>query len=181
GIGEAMASAIREIVTTGTLGRLEKLRAQVTPAMASITRHPRLDPKRVMRVYKKLGISSVDELRQRLESGELEKLFGARMAQHIRQGLIDVHAMLLYHADDLSAAIETFLLGPCAVKRTEAAGDYRRRVDVVEELVFVVETDDFPAVIARIQRYGGRTPLVASGKDHALFSLSSGIPLRLQL
>jgi DNA polymerase (family 10) len=88
GIGEAIASAIREIVTTGTLDKLEKLRAQVPPAVASITNHPRLDPNRVMRVYKKLGISSVDELRQRIESCEVEKLLGARMAQHIRQGLI---------------------------------------------------------------------------------------------
>jgi DNA polymerase (family 10) len=181
GIGEAIASAIREIVTTGTLGKLEKLRAQVPPAVASITSHPRLDPKRVMRVYKKLGISSVDELRQSLTSGEVEKLFGARMAQHIRQGLIDVHAMLLYHADDLSPAIEAFLLGPCAVKRADAAGDYRRRVDVIDELVFVIESDDFPAVVARMQRYGGRTPLALSEKDQALFSLSSGILLRLQL
>jgi DNA polymerase (family X) len=181
GIGEAIASAIREIVTTGTLGKLEKLRAQVTPAVASITSHPRLDPKRVMRVYKKLGISSVEELSQQLESGEVEKLFGARMAQHIRQGLTETHAMLLYRADDLTAAIEAFLLGPCAVKRAEAAGDYRRRVDVVEELVFVIDTDDFPAVVARMQRYGGRTPLVSSGNDHAAFSLSSGLLLRLQL
>jgi DNA polymerase (family X) len=181
GIGEAIASAIREIVTTGTLGKLEKLRTQVTPAIASITSHPRLDPKRVMRVYKKLGLSSVEELRLHLESGEVEKQFGARMAQHIRQGLIDVHAMLLYRADDLREAVEEFLVGPCGVSRAEAAGDYRRRVDVIEELVFVIETNDFPAVLARMQRYGGRTPLVSSGKDHALFSLSSGIPLRLQL
>jgi DNA polymerase (family X) len=179
-IGEAIASAIREIVTTGTLGKLEKLRAQVTPAVASITSHPRLDPKRVMRVYKKLGISSVDELRLRLESGEIEKLFGARMAQHIRQGLTETHAMLLYRADNLSAAIEAFLLGPCAVNRVEAAGEYRRRVDVIEELVFVIETDDFPAVVARMQRYGGRTPIMSSAKDHAVFSLSSGLLLRLQ-
>jgi len=176
GIGEAIASAIGEIVTTGTLGKLEKLRAQVTPAVASITSHPRLDSKRVMRVYKKLGISSVDELRQRLESGEIEKLFGARMAQHIRQGLTETH-----HADDLSAAIEAFLLGPCAVNRAEAAGDFRRRVDVIEELVFVIETANLPAVVARMQRYGGRTPLVSSTKDHAVFSLSSGLLLRLQL
>lgn len=65
GIGEAIASAIREIVTTGTLGKLENC-GQVTPAVASITSHPRLDPKPVMRVYKKLGISSADELRKRL-------------------------------------------------------------------------------------------------------------------
>jgi DNA polymerase (family 10) len=37
GIGEAIASAFREIVTTGTLGKLEKLREQVSPAVASIT------------------------------------------------------------------------------------------------------------------------------------------------
>jgi len=52
---------------------------------------------------------------------------------------------------------------------------------VIEELVFVIETDDFPAVLAGMQRYGGRTPMVSSGKDQALFSLSSGILLRLQL
>ena len=181
GIGEAIASAIREIVTTGTLAKLEKLRAQATPALASLNSHPRLDPKRVMRVYKKLGISSVEELRQHLESGEIENLFGPRMAQHIRQGLTDVHAMLLYRADDLSEAIEEFLVGRCGASRAEVAGDYRRRVDVIEELVFVVETNDFPAVIGHMQRYGGRTPLVSSRKDRALFSLSSGILLRLQL
>ena len=126
-----------------------------------------------MRVYKKLGISSVEELRQHLESGEIESLFGPRMAQHIHQGLTDVHAMLLYRADDLSEAIEEFLVGRCGASRAEVAGDYRRRVDVIEELVFVVETNDFPAVIDHVQRYGGRTPLVSSGKDSALFSLSS--------
>jgi DNA polymerase (family 10) len=52
GIGEAIASAIREIVTTG---KLEKLRTQVTLAIASIISHPRLDPKRVVRVYKTMG------------------------------------------------------------------------------------------------------------------------------
>src|SRR5438874_12001524 len=181
GIGEAIASAIRKIVLTGTLGKLEKLRAQATPALASISSHPRLDPKWVMRVYKKLGISSVEELRQHIESGQVEKLFGSRMTQHIRQGLTNVHAMLLFRADDLREAIEEFLVGRCGVKRAEAAGDYRRRVDVIEELVFVIETDDFSAVLARMQRYGGRTPMLSSGKDHALFSLPSGILLRLQL
>jgi DNA polymerase/3'-5' exonuclease PolX len=73
------------------------------------------------------------------------------------------------------------LLGACAVRRATPAGDYRRRVDVIEELVFVIETDDFPAVVHGMQRYGGRTPLATSGQDYASFALSSGILLRLQL
>lgn len=156
------------------------MRAQATPAVASINDYPRLDPKRVQRIYKKLGISAVGELRDRLDSGEIEKTLGLRMAQHVRQGLTETHAMLLYRADDLRTAVEEFLLGPCRVRRAEAAGEVRRRVDVVEELSFVVETDDFPDLVARLQRYGGRTPLVSSGKDNAVFALSSGILLRIQ-
>src|SRR5438105_7472782 len=113
GIGEAIASAIREIVLTGTLGKLEKLRAQATPELASISDYPRLDPKRIGRIYKKLKISSVASLREKLESGEIEQTLGLRMAQHVRQGLTESHAMLLYRADDLRAAMEEFLVDKC--------------------------------------------------------------------
>jgi DNA polymerase (family 10) len=134
-----------------------------------------------MRIYKKMGIGSVDELKVQLENGAIERALGPRLAQHVRQGVTETHAMLLYHADGLRDAIETFLVGPCKARRAEAAGEYRRRVEVIEELVFVVETLDFPGVIARLQRYGGRTPLLESHPETALFALPSGIRLRLQL
>src|SRR3954454_23319622 len=62
GVGDAIAACIREIVLTGTLGKLEKLRAGASAALASISQYPRLDPKRVLRVYQKLGIESIDAL-----------------------------------------------------------------------------------------------------------------------
>ncbi len=180
GIGEAIASAIREIVLTGTLGKLEKLRASADPALTDISRHPRLDAKRVLRVYKKLGIASVEELKRKLESGEIEKTLGQRMAQHVRQGLTETHAILLYKADDLCASIEKFLLAKCGVRRAHVVGDYRRRVEVIDEIAFVVETDDFPSVVAKLQRFGGLTPLVSSGKGEAVLALSIGILLRVR-
>ena len=85
----------------------------------------------------------------------MKKVFGNRIANFIRQGLTETHAMLLYRADDLRELIEEFLLNVCLVRRAKAAGDYRRRVEVIEELIFVIETDDFPNVIERLQRYGG--------------------------
>ena len=181
GIGEAIGGAVREIVLTGTLGKLEKLRSQADPALLSISNHPRLDPARILRIYKKLKISSIDALTERLESGEIEKVFGIRMAQHVRQGLMESQAMLLYRADDLRIAVEEFLLAKCKVRRSEVVGDFRRRAEVLEELAFLVETDDFPAVISRLERYGGQTPLVKKGKSNALFALSSGISLQIQI
>jgi len=180
GIGHGIAAAIREIVMTGSLSKLDKLRGEASPALVDISAYPRLDPKRVMRIYKKLGIASIEDLRANLQSGVIEKTFGARMSQHVQQGLTESHAMLLYRADDLRDAVEAFLVGPCGAKRAEPAADYRRRVEVIEELVFVVETEDFAGIVARMQRYGGRTPLLSSTTDSALFALSSGIKLRLQ-
>ena len=52
GIGAAIASAIREIVTTGTLTKLDRLLGEATPAVAELSAHSRLDPRRVMRFYK---------------------------------------------------------------------------------------------------------------------------------
>jgi len=180
GIGDAIAACIREIVTTGSLGKLEKLRAGASPELAGISQYPRLDPKRVLRVYKKLGIASIEDLKKNLVAGEVEKVFGLRMAQHIRQGLTETHAMLLYRADDLRASVEEFLLTNCGVRRAEPGGDYRRRVEVIEEISFVIESDDFQAVVGRLERFGGRTPLVSSDKHDAVFALSAGILLRLR-
>jgi DNA polymerase (family 10) len=178
-IGAAISNAIREIVLTGTLGKLEKLRSQASAEVASLSKYPRLDPKRVLRVYKKLGIASIEALRERLDSGEIEGALGARMAQHVRQGVTESHAILLYRADELREAVEEFLLAKAGARRVEAVGEYRRRVEVIEELAFLVETADFPALIARLERYGGRTPLLEATDRHALFALSSGVRLRV--
>ncbi|HEX4275917.1 MAG TPA: PHP domain-containing protein [Bryobacteraceae bacterium] len=180
GIGDAIAAAIREIVLTGSLGKLDRLRADAPAGAASIGDYPRLDARRVMRIYKKLGIDSIDALRQRLEAGEIERHFGARMSQHISQGLGEPQAMLLYHADPLQATIEEYLLGCPGVKRVEAAGAGRRRVETVERLVFVVETNDFPALVSRMQRFGGDTPLLSQARGRATFRLAAGIVLDLR-
>jgi DNA polymerase (family 10) len=179
GIGDAISHAVQEIVRTGTLGKLETLRSKASPELAGLSHYPRLDPKRVLRAYKKLGIASVDELRATLESGELERALGSRLAGHVRQGVTETHAMLLYKAHELRQAVEDFLLDVCKVRAVDAVGDYRRRVETIEELSFIVDTDDFAALIARLERYGGRTPLVASTRTSATFSLSSGVLLRI--
>jgi len=179
GIGSAISAAIREIVLTGRLSRLEQLRAESSRELVDISHYPRLDPRKVMRIYKRMKISSVDSLKEKLESGELQKSMGPRLTQHIRQGLAPSEAMLLYKADSLAASVEHFLLDKCHVVRAEAVGAYRRRVEVIEELAFLVQTDDFPFVIATLEQYGGHTPLLKSSSNEALFALSTGIVLRV--
>src|SRR5579859_2481591 len=180
GIGEGISNAIREIVLTGNLEKLEKLRSEISPELIGISAYPRLDPKQVLRVYRKLGISSVDALRESLENGAIARMLGPRMAQHVRQGLTEAHAILLSRAHDLRLVMEEFLLGKAGARRVEAVGDYRRRVEVIEQLDFVVETSNFAALVSKMESYGGRTPLVEATKTTSTFALSSGVSLRLE-
>ena len=131
-------------------------------------------------VSQKKKISSIEDLRVKLENGEIEAALGLRMAQHVRQGLSEAHAMLLHRADDLREAIEDFLVERCGVKAVQVVGACRRRVEVIEEISFVIQTDDFGAVVRRLERYGGRTPVVESTEDLARFALSAGIELRIR-
>lgn len=181
GIGKAISGAVREIVLEGgKLRSLEKLRAEVSPEVVAISQFPRLDAKRVLRIYKKLGISTIDELRDALEQGRIEGAFGARMAQHVRQGLIDSRAILLYHAHALVAVIKEFLTKKCGVARAVAAGDYRRWVETIDELVFVVEAREFRKTVEAFEGFGGRTPLVEVSGESATFALAAGPMLRLE-
>ncbi len=155
GIGKGIGAAIQEIVLNGSSRQLDELRAQVSPEVAAIAEYPKLDPARVLRIYKKLGIASVEELKQALASGEIAAQFGPAMATHIRQALTDSHEILLYEADAMVASAQEFLLTRCGVKRAQAVGAYWRRVEVVDEISFVIETDDLPGVLAKVEAYGG--------------------------
>ena len=181
GIGEAISGAIREIVETGTLKSLEKLRSNASPELVGLSAHPRLDPRRVLRVYKKLGIATVEALRSALESGQIERTFGLRMAQHVRFGLVETETILLYHAHPLCESIKDFLLKRAGGERVEAVGDYRRCLEIISRFDFLVQASDFGQVVEKMKRYGGRTPLIESAPKTATYSLPSGPLLCLEL
>src|SRR5678815_3150992 len=52
GVGDVIAGAIRELVLTGTIAQLDKLRSESSSELVELSSHPRLDPRRIRRVYK---------------------------------------------------------------------------------------------------------------------------------
>lgn len=180
GIGQAIAGAIREIVLSGSLRQLQTLRASAPPELAALSDFPRLDPKRVLRIYKALGISSVPELRAALASGALAKKLGPRLEHHVRSALVDADEILLFDAHEIAAQVRTYLLTHAGASRAEPTGDYRRRVETIRELTFLVQTPDFPALIAALEQFAGRTELLRSDTARATFKLASGILLTVE-
>lgn len=180
GIGKAINSAVREIVLNGEPAQLTKLRGSVAPEVAALSEYPRLDPARVQRIYQKLKISTVAELKTRLESGDLAKAMGPRVAHHVQQALTQTQDILLYDADPLVETIERYLIQKGGATRVHAVGDYRRRTETVSVLSFLVEVADFPQLVERFAKFGGRTELLDVEGGRASFRLTSGLHVVLE-
>lgn len=88
GIGTSIASAIREVVSTGGLGMLARLEGQVSPEDL-FTTVPGLGEELARRIHTRLGIETLEELELAAHDGRLEALpgFGRRRTHGLRDTL----------------------------------------------------------------------------------------------
>ena len=180
GIGKGIAAALREIVFSGTLGQLEIDLNAVTPEQAAANDYPSLDAKKVARIFKHFEITSIAELKAKLEEGAIRAEFGPRMADHVRFALRDSYEILLDDADVLAAEIREFLLCHCGAARVEVAGDVRRRVEKISVLVFVLETDNFSTLLKKFTRFRGGIDLIDPGDREATYQLPGSVLVTLR-
>jgi DNA polymerase (family 10) len=174
GIGKAISAMIEKIVRTGKLAELEKATSTLSPELNELAAKPGLDPKKVLRVYKKLQISSLAELKARLDSGTIREVLGDRMDFHIRQGLDDRPRMLLWSAQKVAGQIEANLQTITAISRIARVGSLRRLQDTVGDLNFLVTGDNPDKVFNEVAAFGAVRSAEQAGPRAMRFRLSSG-------
>lgn len=178
-IGRAISAKIQTIVTTGTLSELEASLSNLKPELIELATRPALDPKRVLRIYKKLKITNLKELKERLESGEIRESLGARMEYHVRQGLRDRPGMLLYYADGLCRKIEVMLRGIPGITHICRVGSLRRKKDTVGDLNFLISSKSAADTFKKFAKFGGVQSALPQSRRVTTFRLSSGIDITL--
>ena len=76
GVGKATATKIRELVDSGSVEKVDKLREKYPPEFLELTRIPGLGPKTVKLVRKKLGVENVEGLKAAIAEEKLRDLPG---------------------------------------------------------------------------------------------------------
>src|SRR2546425_133304 len=76
GVGQAIGDKITELVTTGRMAYLERLRGEVPASLVELLEIPGLGPKTVRQLHEELGIATMDQLREAAESGRIRTLRG---------------------------------------------------------------------------------------------------------
>ena len=175
GVGDAIAAKIVEIVSSGHLKSLDKKLSALSPEIAELASRPRLDPKVVLRVYKKLRIGSLSELAENLESGRVVAELGSRVAFQVRRGLDDRPRMLLYDALPISDAIEAHMRKGPGVLRISRSGSLRRLEETVADLNFLVSSRTAKAAFDHFEKFGSVQSRNLINKATCRFQLSSGL------
>ena len=147
GIGKSLASRIIELTETGTLAETEQLLHDTPEGVVEMLRIKGIGPKKIGIIWRDLKIDSVGELYYACNENRLieAKGFGLKTQEQIRKTIefdIASHGKFLYvQAEAIVADITKQLNAVFTGIKLEVAGEYRRKLEIVTELVLVIQAD----------------------------------------
>jgi len=181
GIGEDLASKIREIVQTGRCAALERLRSQVPPAVAELLRLPGLGPKRVRILWHELDVQTLEQVERAARDHRIRSLhgFGDRMEERILHAaqarLGQSKRFKLSVASQYADALVGYLRRAEGVIAVEAAGSLRRMRETVGDIDLLVAAKEDSPVMGRFTSYEEVKEILASGPTRGSVVLKNGL------
>ena len=185
GLGPATIGVIRELVETGHSRLYDRLRQETPAGIVQLRSVSGLGPKRIHTLHDRLGIESLDDLREAAESGRVAALpgFGPATQRSILSGLdfVDRSAGRRRQPDAFAAADRVIgYLETLPVLSVHLAGELRRRCETAEGIRLVVVTEDSGAVLDGFVAIPGLTRPERTGNDRAVGWLADGAPVRVR-
>jgi DNA polymerase (family 10) len=186
GIGKDLAGKIASIAGSGKFDLLESLKRELPGDLSEMATLPGLGPKRVKLLYDKLGIRSIEDLRQAAGKGRLRELrgFGIKTEQKLLAALGKPPSEKRFKLAVAEAEAES-LVGFLRQNRGEghvvAAGSYRRRRDTVGDLDILVTSRHGAAVGDRLVGYENVASVLAHGPTRTAVVLRSGLQVDLRV
>ena len=155
GVGPATLQIVSEIVATGRASMLEELREQIPPGLVEMLAISGLGIAKIRQIHEVLDIDSVPELEAAALDGRLARLprFGPKTSENILKAIAFLRQASAYrlshHAADEAEGLRAALERLPGVLQAVVAGEVRRRVEVVRDIVIVIVAEVPPAELFR--------------------------------
>ena len=187
GIGKGLAEKIIEYVDTGRLPEHDDLIDQVPAGVLQMLQIPGVGPKTVGLLWKQGGVESMDELKAKLETGELEKLprLGAKSLQNIRQSLAfaETAGQRIRIGDAMSVA--TYVIDELrqveGVQHIDHAGSLRRGKETIGDVDILVACTDFGPVNDRFCGLAPVQEVLVHGSTKSSVRFEGGLQVDLRV
>ncbi len=185
GVGKAIAEKIDELLSTGQLEFLEKLKREIPEGLVEVLGVPDLGPKKVALFWKELGITNLAELEAAARAGKLRDLPGmgdkseAKVIAGIEALSRRSDRIPLGRAWPAAQDLLEFLRAIPGVTAAEAAGSLRRMRATVGDLDLLVASSDSAPIMAAFTGREDVARVLGHGTTKSSVEFHSG--LRAQL
>ncbi|MBI2331389.1 MAG: DNA polymerase/3'-5' exonuclease PolX [Chloroflexi bacterium] len=181
GVGKAIAEKIDELLSTGKLEFLEKLKKEVPESLAGWLQVPSLGPKKIALIWKTLNITTLPELEAAAKAGKLRDMpgMGAKSETAILEGIASLSRrsgrLPLGKAYPLAQEIIKVLKGVKGVVDAQPAGSLRRMRSTVGDLDILVAAKDSSAVMEAFVNLKGVERVLGKGDTKASIEFFDGV------
>lgn len=181
GVGKAIAEKIDELLNTGKLEFLEKLKKEVPESLAGWLQVPSLGPKKIALIWKTLNITTLPELEAAAKAGKLKDLpgMGAKSETAILEGIASLSRrsgrLPLGKAYPLAQDIIKVLKSVKGVVDAQPAGSLRRMRSTVGDLDILVAAKDSRAVMEAFINLKGVERVLGKGDTKASIEFFDGV------
>lgn len=181
GVGKAIAEKIDELLSTGKLGFLEKLKTEVPESLAGWLQVPSLGPKKIAAIWKALNITTLPELEAAAKAGQLRDLpgMGAKSEAAILDGIASLARrsgrLPLGKAYPLAQEIIKTLKSVKGVVDAQPAGSLRRMRSTVGDLDILVAAKDSAAVMETFVNLKGVERVLGRGDTKSSIEFFDGV------
>ena len=181
GIGKALTEKIETLYATGELAFYDKLIASVPSGLMDLLDIPGLGGKKIKVLHEKLAIDSIETLTMACQEGRVADLkgFGKKTEEKILSGIENREAYAARHLWwDARAVVEKILPGLEAlpeVERVEAAGSFRRGMETVGDLDFLVASSTPVPIMKWFISMEGIVEITAHGETKSSVRFEGGM------
>ncbi|PRY55469.1 DNA polymerase (family 10) [Arcticibacter pallidicorallinus] len=156
-IGKSVAAKVREIVETGTMKELEALLAETPPGVVEIMSIKGLGPKKVLVIWKELGIENIGELFYACNENRLmeAKGFGLKTQEDIRKSIefkmANSGRFLYAHVHGFAKGLLSGLREIAGTELISFTGAFRRKAEIVDGLDILIGAPVLEEVVSWIE------------------------------
>jgi DNA polymerase (family 10) len=189
GIGATIESKIVEMTETGSMSALEKRRAEVPAEVRQFLRLPGLGPKTAARIWRELGVTTLEELRVAAEQQRVRSLqgLGAKSEERILEALAkgfgpepERRGLLGVGLPVVRQVVEELRAHPAAVQ-VSGAGSVRRGRETFRDLDVIATATDPAALIGNFVTLPWVLDIAARGDTKATVVTKQGLRIDLRV
>ncbi|MEE1782028.1 helix-hairpin-helix domain-containing protein [Streptomyces sp. SP17BM10] len=187
GVGKSTAEKVAEYLSTGRIGALEKLRAEIPAGVREMMAIPSVGPKRALSLYRDLGIASVDELAEAIRGDKLGGVagFGERSGEKILHGIELMRQSggrtLLDTATELAEQLVAAISAVPGCTRCAYAGSLRRMRETVGDIDVLATAEESAPLMAALTELPYVAEVIARGPTKTSVLTTGGVQVDLRV